>query len=731
MSRVHIVLLWHMHQPQYRDPETGRYVLPWTRLHALKDYWGMVRVLEEFPGVHATFNIVPSLGVQLEEYASGNFREPWYDLAFHPAEELTEEDKREILARAFQVNHENLMARWPRFVELYEWSQPADGAQALVTFTPRDWRDLQVLSQLAWMDEEWLAKDPVIGRLANKGRDFNEKEQEELRAKQLEFLRLVLPEYRSAAERGQIEVSTTPFYHPILPLLCDSDIARVANPGSSVPRRAFRHPEDAAEQLRRAREFHRRVFGQEPAGLWPSEGAVSDQALSIAAGVGFRWFGTDEGVLGRTLNVGFFRDAESVPGNADRLYSPWRVRLGESELVGLFRDHMLSDLIGFVYGRMEPGAAAADLHGRLRHLGERVQTGRPLTVCIFLDGENAWEFYRGNGREFLRQFYRRIESDTEMRALTTSEAIIATSESPVSDHIFPASWINANFDVWIADAEDVAAWELLWDARESYGRALEAAAKGIPGAPDANHLKAAYESLLAAEGSDWCWWYGPEHSTPNDLEFDELYRKYLTTAYLALGQEAPAELGKPIKRAPEHALLLPPSEFLKIKVDGRDSSYFEWLGAGLCAPERRGTAMHGRVFYLRELRFGFGENAFFLRADVFPEGFGALDEQEFRITVRGAEEMSVVARLSRGRLTEYSVEKNHVCLLDSKTVAEVAFDRILEVALRRDALNLKGRTSLLVSVALWHGGLPVDLLPGQGQLEVKLGEENFAWPVEL
>ena len=237
--------------------------------------------------------------------------------------------------------------------------------------------------------------------------------------------------------------------------------------------------------------------------------------------------------------------------------------------------------------------------------------------------------------------------------------------------------------------------------------------------------------MLAAEGSDWCWWYGPEHSTPNDLEFDELYRKYLTTAYLALGQEAPAELGKPIKRAPEHALLLPPSEFLKIKVDGRDSSYFEWLGAGLCAPERRGTAMHGRVFYLRELRFGFGENAFFLRADVFPEGFGALDEQEFRITVRGAEEMSVVARLSRGRLTEYSVEKNHVCLLDSKTVAEVAFDRILEVALRRDALNLKGRTSLLVSVALWHGGLPVDLLPGQGQLEVKLGEENFAWPVEL
>src|SRR5882757_6073367 len=230
MNRVNLVVLWHMHQPQYRDPETGQYVLPWTRLHALKDYWGMVQVLGEAPGFHATFNVVPALGMQLEEYASGEFNEPWFALAFKPTDQLTREDKAEILARAFQVNHERLMSRWPRFVELFEWSRPAGGAQAQVTFTSRDWRDLQVLSQLAWMDEIWLAKDEVVSRLANKGKDFTERDKSALKEKQLALLGLVLPAYREAAQRGQIEISTTPFYHPILPLLCDSDIARVANP---------------------------------------------------------------------------------------------------------------------------------------------------------------------------------------------------------------------------------------------------------------------------------------------------------------------------------------------------------------------------------------------------------------------------------------------------------------------------------------------------------------------
>src|ERR1700751_3265231 len=627
MNRIHLAVLWHMHQPQYRDPETGTYVLPWTRLHATKDYWGMVKLLEEFPRFHATVNMVPSLCMQLEEYASGKFNEPWFTLAFKNANELTREHKTEILARAFQVNHERLMSRWARFVELYEWSLPAGGAQALITFTARDWRDLQVLSQLAWMDEEWFTKDEVVSRLANRGKDFTEKDKAALKAKQLELIGMVLPECRRAAARGQVEISTTPFYHPILPLLCDSDIARVANPGTPLPRRAFRRPEDAREQLRRAKENHERGFG------------------------------TDEGVLGRTLNVGFFRDASGIAANAERLYEPWRLQFATTGITGLFRDHHLSDLIGFVYSRMDAVAAAAALHGRLRHIGESVRTDHPLTVCLFLDGENAWESYPGNGRQFLREFYRRISNDEDFRALTASETIAAAGNVPITPGIFPASWINANFDVWIGHQEDVTAWDFLWDAREAYARAVEASEKKRTNAPGPEGLAEAQESLLAAEGSDWTWWYGPEHSTANDEEFDALYRKHLTGVYLALGGVAPDELAKPIKRQPERALHLSPSEYLRVDVNGRDSSYFEWLGAALYAPERRSGAMHGRTYYLRELRYGFEPERFCVRLDAFPEALAELEEAEFRVSAHAQCEVTITAKLKHGKLVEFSVEQ--------------------------------------------------------------------------
>jgi alpha-amylase/alpha-mannosidase (GH57 family) len=730
MARIHLVVLWHMHQPQYRDPESGRYVLPWTRLHALKDYWGMVKVLQEVPEFHATFNVVPSLGLQLEEYARGKFVEPWYALAFKRTETLTREDKAEILARAFQLNHERLMSRWPRFVELFEWSRPAGGAQAQVTFTLRDWRDLQVLSQLAWMDEVWLAKDEVVSRLADKGKDFTERDQSEFQAKQLDLLAQVLPTYRDAARTGQVELSTTPFYHPILPLVCDSDIARVANPSSPLPRRAYRQPDDAREQLRRARNYHERVFGTKPAGLWPSEGSVSDQALNLAVEEGFQWFGTDEGVLGRTLNVGFFRDGTGIPANADRLYKPWRVQLGAGSVTGLFRDHQLSDLVGFVYSRMDQKHAAADLHGKLRYIADRVHTSEPLTVCVFLDGENAWEYFPGNGREFLREFYKRISGDQDFRALTASEAIAAAPNTGTTGGIFPASWINANFDVWIGSGEDVAAWELLWDARQAYARAVDARAQNRSDAPTDTALAQAFESLLAAEGSDWCWWYGPEHSTANDAEFDALYRKHLTGIYIALGQIAPPELAKPIKRRPEHALQAPPTGLLKTTIDGRDTSYFEWLGAGLYSPERRGGAMHGRIFYLRELRYGFEDDRFTVRVDAFSELLNEMDDPEFRITIGGVDELTIVVRLIRGLLAEFAIEKDRACLLNPRAFADAAFDRILEVSVQRDILNLKGQKTLRLGVALWHAGLPVDVLPAEGILDIALGDEQSSWPLE-
>jgi hypothetical protein len=270
----------------------------------------------------------------------------------------------------------------------------------------------------------------------------------------------------------------------------------------------------------------------------------------------------------------------------------------------------------------------------------------------------------------------------------------------------------------------------LWDAREAYTRAAEARKQARNDAPPETALKEALESLLAAEGSDWCWWYGPEHSTANDAEFDALYRKHLTAIYLALGQLAPEELAKPIKRKPEHAVQLAPTALLNIKVDGRDTSYFEWLGAGLYSPERRGGSMHGRIFYLHELRYGFEGGRFCVRIDPFVEALSELEDPEFRITIGGAAEATIVVQLERGHVQSFAVEKDRLCLLNPKLVAEVAFERILEVAINKDQIDLAGQTKLRLGVALWHGGLPVDVLPAEGFLDVQLGEEHSAWPPE-
>jgi len=376
---------------------------------------------------------------------------------------------------------------------------------------------------------------------------------------------------------------------------------------------------------------------------------------------------------------------------------------------------------------MDAGVAAEDLHRRIHAVGERIQIGRPLTISLILDGENAWEYYAGNGREFLRQFYRRIENDPDIRALTASEAIAAAGEIPANKGIFPASWINANFDIWIGSGEDVVAWEHLHRARDYYGQQAESAAKGFPKSPNPDQLAAAYEAILAAEGSDWCWWYGPEHSSVNDQEFDAFYRKLLTEVYVALGAEAPDTLAEPIKRMPDRALILPPSAYLRVKVDGRESSYFEWMGAGLYSADRRSSAMHGRLLLLHELRYGFDEERFYLRVDVFAGALAELKDADFRITLRADQELRVVVHAENGRVTGYLVESRDLCLLGPDETVQVACDKILEVSVAKQMLLLRDRKSLSLGVALWEGGLPVDVLPAEGMLEIPLGEEHFAW----
>jgi alpha-amylase/alpha-mannosidase (GH57 family) len=672
MPKIYLCFLWHMHQPFYKDLVSGEYRLPWTRLHALKDYYGMVKILEEFPAVHQTFNLVPSMMVQVEEYARGEAKDPLLDLALKPAETLTADDHATILRSFFLAHPARMIYRYPRYGELY------DAHRARGVFGPREYRDLQVLSQLAWFDEEFQDHDPEVRALIAKGRHYTPEDQALVGRKEQEICALVIPQYRKLAASGQIEISTTPFYHPILPLICDSNIAAVSHPGVALPPR-FAYPEDARLQLESARAYIQQVFGVAPAGLWPSEGSVSDEALRIAAATGFAWAATDNGVLERTLG------RVATP---DVTYRPWRWEQQGARMSMIFRDHVLSDLIGFVYSGMDATEAARDFLRRIEeNCAPVLAAGRDALVPIILDGENAWEYYDHSGRPFFRALYGGIQANPRMEALTVAEALRRFEPEPL-DRIFPGSWINANFDVWIGAAEDNKAWQLLLAARQAFDRA-----HNVP----EPRRKLAREELSIAEGSDWNWWYGPEHESANRVEFDQIYREHLANVYRALGIPAPAELSRPILSVEACETHTPPSALISPTVNGVVDSYFEWLGAGVYRVDRRTGSMHGKRALVSEVHYGSDDNAIYVRVDFVESPAGALEHLGIHVE---SDNGNAIVAIEAG------------CAVVRAGAAQAAFHDVLEIALPKIS------PAAQFTLSFWQDGLPLDAIPREGVFHV-------------
>lgn len=689
MPRIYLCFLWHMHQPFYKDLISGEYKLPWTRMHALKDYYGMVRILEEFPEMRQTFNLVPSMMAQLEEYASGTAADPFLQMALKPAESLSDADRDFLLRHSFYSDPQRMIYRYPRYGELFDAWQTQKNSGSRSLFGVQEFRDLQMWSQLAWFDEEFQEHDPEVAEWVRRGRNFTVADQRRMGEKQREIVGMVLPEYQKLAASGQIEISTTPYYHPILPLLCDSNIGGVSHPGVPLPPR-FRYPQDARRQLSLARDYVTRHFGKAPVGLWPSEGSVSDEAFAIASDLGFQWAATDSGVLNRTSGHG-------VP--VDGLYRPYEWRQESRRLGVLFRDHYLSDLIGFVYSKMDAHAAAGDFLHRIReNCSGILGSGRDALVPIILDGENAWEYYDRAGREFLRELYRRITSDGGMQAVTVSEGLRLMPPEPLN-HIFPGSWINANFDVWIGAEEDNQAWAQLLRARETFDSATTVAEE---------QRRLAMEELLIAEGSDWCWWYGPEHDSANRVEFDQLYRSHLANVYRFLNLSPPEELSRPILRTAVPEVSVEPSGAVSPVIDGEVTSYFEWIGAGSYRVDERSGSMHGKKVVVREVFYGSDGRNLFLRVDFHPG-----HEQD----LAGAEARFVVQTVDGGRENRFIVRLRPDGVKTTERV-ECAFGRVLEVKVPLETVHIPERSGLRFQFSLWQSGLPIEAIPQQGWLRM-------------
>ncbi len=579
---LYVSLVWHQHQPlYYKDPETGIYTRPWVRVHATKDYYDMAATVAKYPDVHVTFNLTPVLLKQLDDFIAGA-KDIYWVMAEKPADQLTEDDKRFLLQRFFDTNP-RIIARFPRYKELADKRQGADPEAidaALQSFTTQDYLDLQVLFNLAWFDPDFLAQDPLKA-LVEKGRDFTEADKPVLFDKAIDVIKGIVPLHKELQDKGQIEVITTPYAHPILPLVYDTNLALVGNPGAVMPNR-FSYPNDAIAQLKKSVEIYQQHYGREPRGLWPGEGAVAQEIVKMVGDAGYQWMATGEDVLAKSLGLdGFTRDSKDTVQEADKLYQPYVVqdpKYGEKVNM-VFRDLRLSDLIGFEYSNKDGKAAAADLMQRLENIREELKkegaTG-PHLVSIILDGENAWENYPNDGKDFLNAMYQNFADSKTIKTVTPGEYFTLHPPTQTIDNLFPGAWFSPNYDTWIGEDEEATAWNYLLKTREALAEYDIAKRKTV--APE--KLAQALDYMYLAEGSDWFWWYGTDQDSGDDAYFDRAFRALLAGVYTSLDLPVPDFVQVPIVSQKVAAPTQQAQGLISPKIDGIVSPQAEWAKAG-------------------------------------------------------------------------------------------------------------------------------------------------------
>lgn len=564
----YLMLMWHQHQPRYPLLEDGTASRPWVRVHATKDYHDMASLVERYPEVSVTFNLTPILLLQLEELANGT-KDVYWTHTQVPAEDLTPDEQQFIVDRFFDINPK-VIARFPRLQELADLRA---GRDSNTDWSAEELRDLQVLFNLAWTDPDFLAVGPLASLVAQ-GRHYTEADKEVVLDEHLRIISEVISLHARLWNEGRIEVTTTPFAHPILPLIADTSLASVGDPAAVLPENRLREVDDANEQVVRGLETAERLLGRRPMGMWPGEGSVAQLVMWLFSKNGVSWVASGEDVLAKSLDLGSFtRDGADLVLEGADLYRPWSAEVANREPVAMFfRDGLLSDLIGFEYSGMDGEAAVDDFMRRLRSVRDSLDVeaaaaaDRPYVVSVILDGENAWENYDNDGKEFLNALYRRLSESDFVQTITPSRYLERFADPEPLGDVWPGAWFQPNFATWIGEDEESTAWDYLFTVRQD-----------LKQAEGSSNYDAAFEKMLFAEGSDWFWWYGSDQSSGDDGYFDRAYRELLGQVYDALGQERPSFVDVPI--IPEQPIPADqvPNALVTVAIDG---TFDEWGEAG-------------------------------------------------------------------------------------------------------------------------------------------------------
>jgi alpha-amylase/alpha-mannosidase (GH57 family) len=689
MKKLKVAILWHQHQPYYKynsEDKNGEneniFSLPWVRFHGIKDYYDLPALLNEFPNVKQNFNLVPALMLQINDYIQQNSQDKIQKLTKLKAKFLNENEKKEILESFFILNYENMLKPYERYNELFEKcknnSDEIDVDFAIKNLETQDWLDIQVWYNLAWIGQ--ISRlNSFSQRLFRKKRNFTEEEKLQLLDFHNEILSKISVEMKRLEKLGQIEVSVSPMFHPILPLLCDSTSALEATPNIEMPNPIYKYPEDAKAQIAAGIEYYNELFGKNPKGMWPSEGSISAETLELITGAGIKWVASDEGILEYSCKK------NQQEYNPLFKYFPHEIATKAGDLTLFFRDHNLSDKIGFLYSNWYGSDAASDFRDTLGSIRNEIiqQFGEDAldsaVVPIILDGENCWEFYFENGIYFLRDFFSMLESSDFIETVLFSECLNLSIPNFLPNisqfQIRAGSWINSNFNIWIGHQDDVKAWNMLSKVRMIINKLkvenekAKLSAENYSAEIDFSRIM---EDIYIAEGSDWFWWYGPEHNAPNKQDFDVLFRWRIRKIYEKLNLEIPDELNFPIGNNLQNNLIfLPKNKKITPKLTGNSSTNPEWRDSGEINLNFGMSTMHKIGEIISKVRFCFDENFIYFRINL-AENFNNSDKIEFIFADKN------------GQKTSFIYENSNISLKsDNEMKINFAKSDLLDISLER------------------------------------------------
>lgn len=568
---LHIAFIWHMHQPWYLNSDSSLRggntaflkennkrqlnnvaFLPWVRLHSIKDYLDMVTILDNYTNIKQTFNLVPSLVKQIELISDEKISDKYLDICLKPASKLTIKEKEFILRWMCPPSNIKRISNYEQYKKILIKIEnlknnsnagslkrnPNPEGSLFITnkLTEQEYRDLQVWFDLSWFDSTLIENNQFLNGLVQKGDGYSEKDKKKLYDEQLKIIKRIIPIYKQMEEQKRIEIISSPYYHPILPLLIDNKVAIEANPKRIVPNNHFTFLEDARTQIEKGLNFHKSIFGSKPNGIWSPEMAISNKSLKIIAESGILWTVADQSILSKSINVDLSLQEDRLIKNPHLLYKPYTFFNGNNSINIIFRDQILSDLIGFVYNNMSWEDAVDDFMNRLERIYFSVsQDFKPYLVTVALDGENCWEYYEKDGIEFLSNLYKKLNESNQFKLVSVTDYL---SKYPPTDKLYnikPGSWVRGDFSNWIGGVGQNQAWDHLYQARVDVE-------KSITSWIDGEKREKILKQIYIAEGSDWFWWLGDNEKSGMDELWEQKFREHLLKIYEILELSPPENL---------------------------------------------------------------------------------------------------------------------------------------------------------------------------------------------